>query len=136
MEQRMNGKILVWVFLALAGAVGVFFAFQATRTVIIYSSSLTGLALSPGVSPSQTNFALPTGSPAKSALPKIEVLSNSTGYLNVRNAPSVQGSRTGQVLPKEQYEFTEVKNGWYHIILPGGKDGWVSGSYVKIVPSS
>ena len=82
--------------------------------------------------------------------PAVEVRATPLGYLNVRDAATTQGKLLGKVLPGTVCEYTEKKNGWYHILVfekdeqgvwscqtqvPNvtGKDAWVSGVYVDEV---
>ena len=62
---------------------------------------------------------------------KIEILDNSVGFLNVRDGASVNNKRIDRVNPGEQFNYTETKNDWYHILLSDNRDGWVAGLYVK-----
>jgi len=48
------------------------------------------------------------------------------GYLRIRSSPSTTGSIVGKALANQEFKFTEIKNGWYHI-----SSGWISGSYAK-----
>lgn len=64
---------------------------------------------------------------------KVEILDTGVGYLNVRSEPSVDGELVTKLDPGDQYEYTETKDGWYHLKLENGKDGWVSGDYVNEV---
>ncbi len=66
----------------------------------------------------------------------LEILPTETGFLNIRDQASKAGKIIGKVKPGEQYEYTEQKDDWYHIILSDGKDGWVLGKYVKIISGS
>jgi len=53
-----------------------------------------------------------------------------TGWLNVRKLPSTSSEILTKVFPGESYPFSEVKNGWYNILLKDLTEGWVSGEYV------
>jgi type IV pilus assembly protein PilC len=66
------------------------------------------------------------------AAQQLEILSTPTGFLKVRADPSAQADVFVQVKPGEAYEYVDSKNGWYKIVLDGGKTGWVSGGYVKV----
>lgn len=73
-----------------------------------------------------------TTSPSLAELPaKLVVLTTPTGYLNVRQEPSVSSRVLTQVHPEEVYPYTAHQAGWYKIILPGPSEGWVSEQYVK-----
>lgn len=64
-----------------------------------------------------------------------------TGWLRVRNEPSLSSSETAKIKQGEKYEFLEEKNGWYKIRFNGNKEGliegefnegWVSSNYTTI----
>ncbi len=61
---------------------------------------------------------------------KVKVTSTPTGYLNVRSQPSTSGQLVTQVSPGDILAYTETQNGWYHVVLPNGSTGWVTGQYV------
>ena len=65
------------------------------------------------------------------ATSKVRILQTPTGYLNVRNTSSVNGTRIGRVQPLDVHEYTDKKNDWYHIIFGDNEKGWVSGEYVE-----
>jgi len=51
-------------------------------------------------------------------------------YLRVRDNNSVEGNIVGKVFPGEDFEFTDMINGWHKILKNGKEFGWVSGKYV------
>ena len=63
----------------------------------------------------------------------IEILSNSLGYLRVRDAGSTTGKEIGRVDVGKKFAVVSEKSGWYQIEFEKGKKGWVSGDakYVK-----
>jgi uncharacterized protein YgiM (DUF1202 family) len=61
----------------------------------------------------------------------IKISANEVGYLNVRKGPGVSNAKITQVKPGEEFEYTQVDNNWYHIVIEEGKTGWVSGNYVQ-----
>lgn len=84
-----------------------------------------------------------TTTPAK----KVELLPNSTavtstlqvldtgiGYLNVRTEASSTSALVEKVNIGSVLKYTNFQNGWYNIILPDQKTGWVKSDYVKILP--
>jgi hypothetical protein len=77
-----------------------------------------------------TKTALATSTPPANSSPKLKINSTSVGYLNVRSQPATSGKLLLQVKPGEVYEYTEVKNNWYKIILPNNQSGWVSGEHI------
>lgn len=54
-----------------------------------------------------------------------------TGFLRVREEPSVEASEEAQVKPGEKFSFLEEKEGWYKINYEGAKEGWVFGQYAE-----
>lgn len=51
-----------------------------------------------------------------------------TGFLRVREAPSLEASEAAQVKPGETFDFLDEKEGWYQIKYDG-KTGWISSVY-------
>lgn len=78
-----------------------------------------------------------SASPSASSAPiplsvaKILILDTPTGFLRVRDQPSLNGNQVGQVLPGEKYDLLEEQNGWYKIKLKDGTLGWVSSQYAQ-----
>lgn len=62
--------------------------------------------------------------------PKIIILDTPTGFLRVREGPSLNDLEVGRVNPGEKFDFTEEQDGWFKIKLSDGT-GWVSGQFVK-----
>lgn len=54
-----------------------------------------------------------------------------TGWLRVREEPSISASEAAKVNPGGKYELIEEKQGWYKIFYSEGKAGWVSSQYAK-----
>lgn len=53
-----------------------------------------------------------------------------TGFLRVREEPSVSASEEAQVKPGDKFLQLDEQNGWYKINYEDGKEGWISGEYV------
>lgn len=81
------------------------------------------------MTPTVTLMATPSAVPT--VVNQVVVQTTGIGYLNVRQTPEVTGTLVGRVLPGEIYDYTDVRNGWYLISLPGGKIGWVIGQFVN-----
>lgn len=64
---------------------------------------------------------------------KVRVLADVGAYLNVRDMPSKTGKVVEVVFPEQEYPFTDFKSGWYQIVLPGDKTGWITGEYAREV---
>lgn len=62
---------------------------------------------------------------------EVTIKSTPTGFLRVRETPSVNGKEIGQVKPKETYVLLEESPGWARIRLKDSKEGWVSSSYIQ-----
>jgi hypothetical protein len=56
-----------------------------------------------------------------------------TGWLRVREEPSINASEEAKVKPKDKFELLEEENGWYKIRYEKDKEGWVSGQYSEKV---
>jgi uncharacterized protein YukE len=70
----------------------------------------------------------------------IQIKQTSTGWLNVRNNPSKNSEIIDKVNVGDRIEsigFESSKNsdefGWYKIILPNSKEGWIYEEYVEII---
>ena len=61
----------------------------------------------------------------------LEVLDTEVGYLNVRKTPGL-GEVITKVFPGQRFFILESQSGYYKIKV-GDKEGWVVGTYVKIV---
>lgn len=62
---------------------------------------------------------------------KVSVLPTSTGFLRVRDKPSLSGQEIARVAPGDSLELLEEQDGWDKIKLPDGKEGFVSADFVK-----
>lgn len=61
------------------------------------------------------------------------ILPTETGYLNVREEPSMKAALVGRVKPGEIYQYQKQDKDWYQISLFTGATGWVNGKYIKIL---
>lgn len=68
------------------------------------------------------------------SLTKILILDTPTGFLRVRDAPSLGGNQVGQVLPGEKYDLLDEQTGWFKIKLKDGTLGWVNSQYAQKQP--
>ncbi len=63
---------------------------------------------------------------------KIVVIKDTpTGWLRVREEPSLSASEAAKVKPGEKYKYLDKQSGWYKIKYDN-KEGWVSSRYVEI----
>lgn len=69
---------------------------------------------------------------------EIKILKTPTGFLRVRQEPSIDASETARVIPGEKFTVVEEsKNGdWYKIEYKDGKKGWISSQYAKKLTAS
>jgi hypothetical protein len=65
---------------------------------------------------------------AETTKTKITIKDTPTGWLRVREEPTLNASESGKVNPGESFDLLEEKDGWYKISV-NGKDGWVSSEY-------
>ena len=65
------------------------------------------------------------------AVPKVLVLETSTGFLRVREKPSIVSLEISRVQPGDELELLEEFPLWDKIKLSDGRDGYVSSSFVK-----
>lgn len=72
-----------------------------------------------------------TASTSAVQVAKVTILDTPTGFLNVRNTPSLGGSVIAQVKPGESYPLLSDQDGWTQIKLTNGTEGWVSSTYVQ-----
>lgn len=139
--------IIVWlgvVFVALAIVLPIY--------SLIGDFNQSGSSSNQTIQPSQpsnnkTMEASPSGLPESNPstpgvfVQKVEILPTTTGFLNVRSEPSLQSNLIGKVTPGEVYEYKEISDGWYKIVLcqlkdgncESGQFGWVLGDFVKIL---
>jgi hypothetical protein len=61
----------------------------------------------------------------------IEILSTDTGYLNVRQSPSFDGSEVTRVSPKERYFVLGRDGAWVKIQVDENIEGWVYAQHTK-----
>ena len=67
-------------------------------------------------------------SSAKTAKTKITIKDTPTGWLRVREEPTLNASESGKVNPGETFDLLDEQDGWYKINFDG-KDGWISSQY-------
>ena len=85
--------------------------------------------------PMPENQALPldSGFPTSpdGTLTVLRIVETELEHLNIRDFPSIDGDLIGMAYPKETYEYTDQKDGWYEIVLPDGEKGWIWGAYAE-----
>ncbi|OGK09188.1 hypothetical protein A2767_06575 [Candidatus Roizmanbacteria bacterium RIFCSPHIGHO2_01_FULL_35_10] len=68
---------------------------------------------------------------AKTAKSTITISDTPTGFLRVREEPSISASEEAQVKPGESFDLIEEQSGWYKIEYEKGKEGWVYSQYAE-----
>lgn len=69
--------------------------------------------------------------PSIAKTPEVIVKKTPTGFLRVRDKPSLAGKEVAQVKPEEMLILLEELGGWYRVRLSSGIEGYVSSSYVE-----
>ncbi|MGA2911045.1 MAG: PEGA domain-containing protein [Candidatus Levyibacteriota bacterium] len=62
---------------------------------------------------------------------KVLILQTPTGFLRVRDQPSLGGNEITQVKPGETYQLLDERTDWYQIKLTNGQTGWISSEYAQ-----
>jgi len=63
---------------------------------------------------------------------KATVLATGLGYLNVRNAPSLDGELVTQVNVGDEFTVLEESTGWVKIKIDSETEGWASATYLEV----
>jgi type II secretory pathway component PulF len=77
--------------------------------------------------------------PADQSDPKISqskqlrILPTDAGYVNVRENPTVKSKALTRVLSGVVFEYSEGRDGWFHITTSEGISGWVIARYVELI---
>ena len=130
---HQNAKIATYAMIGFVAAVFAFslYVLLTTENTIIVVNETANEPTEMIVEPT------PTPAPAAPALnPRIQILDTGVGFLNVRDGASISAAKVGTVKPGEVYEYTEIKDNWYHIVHPALQNAWVFGQYAKIVDRS
>lgn len=62
---------------------------------------------------------------------KVRILDTETGWLRVREGPSLSATEAAKVDPGKQFLFLAEEEGWFKIEYEEGKEGWVSSRYAE-----
>lgn len=62
----------------------------------------------------------------------LEVSPNQLGFLNIRTLPSAKSELVRKASIGEKFNYTDIQDGWYKIVLSPDQYGWVSAQYVQI----
>lgn len=87
------------------------------------------LSLLPGEGGEATDSAKTKDS--KEAEVKIKILDTPTGWLRVRESPSLSASEAAKVNPDEKFPLLDKQEGWFKIEYKQGEEGWVSSRYAE-----
>ncbi len=85
---------------------------------------------------SEGGVATPTNNPAENNKPlsELEIVGNAPS-VNVRQEPNTNSPIIAKVKPSDTFEFSEIQDNWYKIVVQEGVEGWVSGNYIKVFSS-
>ncbi len=98
------------------------------RAVAGYKLSTTAFL---GINPILDISPSPTASPTPTlSVSKIRILQTPTGFLRVREEPSISSAEVGRVSPGQTFEILEENNGWLKIKLENNS-GWISNQYAQ-----
>jgi|GEM_PF-330175 len=78
--------------------------------------------------PSDIKESSSSAAPA-STKPRVRIKDTPTGWLRVREEPSINASESAKVKPGGVYDFLEEQGTWYKITYEGTKSGWISSEY-------
>lgn len=79
---------------------------------------------------SATLISSPSATPSRGK-ETVTILNTPTGFLRVRQDPSVNAAEVGRVNPDEVFDLLDEQTGWYKIKLKAGVEGWISAQYAK-----
>lgn len=96
------------------------------------NSSTTPTSTPEQITPVSTTTPATTTPAVTAGGKKLKVNQNSVGYLNVRSEPATSAKLITKLNIGDVVEYTDLKYGWYQIVLPSGQTGWVSGQYVSV----
>lgn len=68
--------------------------------------------------------------PITNTLPTVKVGSTPTGFLRVRDKPSLSGKEIGRVAPGDELLLLEKEANWDKVRLSNGEEGYVSALYI------
>lgn len=61
----------------------------------------------------------------------VRILDTPTGWLRVREEPTLAGSESARVNPGQRFELLQEQTGWFKIQIDGEKEGWISSEYAQ-----
>lgn len=87
------------------------------------------LAIDPSQQPKEEEQKQESTDSAKVKKKKVVIEDTPTGFLRVREEPSISASESARVNPGEKYDYVEEQEGWYKIQLDKDTQGWVYSQY-------
>ncbi len=82
------------------------------------------------ISPTPATGGAPSATSSATTRTFLVVKDTPTGWLRVRESPSIAASEAAKVNPKDRFELLDTNDGWFKIEYSAGKFGWVSSEYV------
>jgi len=107
---------------------------KAVPSYRLVASIFLGLPIKNIPTATTTATLSPTTSPTPSTASTsaiVRILDTPTGFLRVRETPSLSGNEVGRVSPGDELLFLDEQNGWYKIQLDTKKEGWVSSTFAE-----
>lgn len=95
------------------------------------SAEASGSPTPAKTTPAAKATAKPTQASAKLERPYVKVIETPTGWLRVREKPTVNSAEITKINPGETYKLLDEQSGWYKIQLDDEQTGWISGTYAK-----
>lgn len=98
-------------------------------------NTVSGYKLTAIIKLAKVNTPAPTPTPQPQTQTFIEILTTPTGFLRVRDNPSITASEVAQVKPGEKFPLVkeDANSGWFEIEYISGQTGWVSNQFAKKV---
>lgn len=85
-------------------------------------------------SPQQASQSASQSATIAPSVTQVLILQTPTGFLRVRDNPSLGGNQITTITPGEKYDFLSEQSGWFEIKLKDGSSGWVSSQYAQKQP--
>lgn len=102
------------------------------RTVLGYKlEAVVYLGIDPQVATSSATLISSPSATAVVGKETVIILDTPTGFLRVRENPSVGSTEVGRVNPDEIFDLLDEQTGWYKIELKSKAQGWISSQYAK-----
>lgn len=106
------------------------------RVRTVFGYKLEAIAML-GIAQTEATRAAAVAEASPSAMPvvvRVVILSTPTGFLRVREKPTVASAEIDRVTPSASFALLSEEAGWFQIRLPDGRSGWVSTQYARKEP--